>query len=192
MTKTTTQTDILNEVRRAIDAAPSRPALIAAEKKMAELGAARAETEAKITRLNRELRAGKDEPTSRAAELLEGKQLSNNPLSMDLGAARRQLATLAQAIAMHQRIVQNLRSQATVEVNLSLRPVRQIRVTQMSAALAELLAAVVEDATVRAEFQKFGLNAAEADVLAFAAVSGERDDYAELWRSARIAQGYTL
>ena len=73
-----------------------------------------------------------------------------------------------------------------------LRPARQIRVTRMSAAFAELLAAVVEDAAVRAEFQKFGLNADGADVLAFAAVSGERDDYAELWRSARIAQGYKV
>jgi hypothetical protein len=192
MTETTKQTNILDDVRRAIEAAPSRAALVAAAKKSAELGAKRTETEAEIIRLNRELNAGKDEPTARAAELLAGKQLSDNPLSQDLGAARRRLATLVQAIAVHQRIVQDLRMKATAEANLSLRPVRQIRVTRMSTALADLLAAVVEDAAVRAEFQKFGLDAASADVLAFAAVSGERDDYACLWRAARIAQGYTL
>jgi hypothetical protein len=192
MTETTKQTNIFDDIRKAIEAAPSRAALIAAEKKSAELGAKRTETEVEISQLIRELRAGKDEPTARATELLEGKQLSDNPLSVDLGAARRRLATLAQAIAQLQRTIRELRTRVTGEVNVSLRPARQALVTRMSAAITTLRAGASEDDAVRAELQRGGVDVAMVDVLGFAGASGERDDLSDWWRSARIAQGYTL
>lgn len=179
------------QVQRIIEAVPSRHPLLSATCKLATLVAQRAETVKEIDRLSKEEASGKDQPAARAEVLLSGGELSSETVGDALRDARRKLAVINEAESMLRRTIRELTVKFSQEVNVALKSARQVLVSRMATAIQDLRAAASEDARLREELGKGGVDLTHVDSLTFLPIGGGCD-FSLGWEASRKAEGYTV
>jgi hypothetical protein len=178
--KTTIETPVLqDEVQRAVASAPSRQAFADAKAKMEELNKQHASVTTEIARLVKDLSDGKEEPTVRAKDLLEGKPLRECKTVNDLRTARDHKGVIEQAIRLQNGSIQALERQFSLEVYKALRPTLQRTVSRGAAAVKELQGVAKEWPSVRDCIYKAGVTLAgfPPDLVPFSATSQMDDSW---------------
>jgi hypothetical protein len=179
---------LAQEVKRAIETAPSCAAIVAAKAKLEDLRGKMSRENEEIARLNKEHAAGKHTTLERAKDLLDGKEFSGEALIASIRQAHRRVEVINEAIAMQARICSELVGKLSGEVNAALKSTRQPLVTRMAAALRELRTAAAEDALIVSELNRNRVFA--GDNIAFIPVS--QSQYDVQWFAGVKAQGYAV
>jgi len=180
--------DLVQEVKLAVEGAPSHARLIAAKTKLEELRAKANGESGEIDRLAGELAKGKQNATERAKELLAGRPVADTAISDSIKAAQRRLEVIQEAVSLQTRTVRELENALSSEVNASLKKVRQPIVSRMASALKELRAAAAEDAEIGKALAPYRVGG--GDSIAFVPVSAA-SAWDTQWFNAMKAQGYT-
>jgi predicted nucleic acid-binding Zn-ribbon protein len=191
--------DLTEGVRQALESAPSRAKLAAANTKHLQLNQQRIATESEIAKLCEQIAAAEkagsvvDDIKESARQLLaEGGEVAPfTPLREELRAAERRLKVINTAMTAQLREIRDLTNAFSVEVNRSLRVVRQAKVTAMAMALRELRTGVEHDAEVRRLLRDSGVNANRIDEIYFIGAS-DQCLFDTGWFESRRSQGYQL
>jgi hypothetical protein len=201
MKTTTTKIEtptLQQEVQRAWAAAPSRPDLEDARRRMSDLDAQRAKFAAEVDRLWSDLKAGKD-PAVRVADMIAGNVASSaaamvagSELVRMLRSNQDHLAVVEQAQRLYRTTLQALEFSVAREVLNNLRPVLQRMVARAAAALRELWAAADEWPALLNEVRAGGVPMAGFTMdppISPLSASGRTD---AAWLAAVRAQGYEV
>jgi len=181
--------DVAQEVKQAIESAPSYAPLTAARTKLEGLRAKASGESETIDRLAGELAKGQQDVNARAKDLLAGRPVADTAISDSLQAARRRLEVLQSAIQLQTRTVRELETALSGEANATLKKLRQPIASRMAAALRELRAAAAEDAAIGTAVGQYRVNG--GDQIAFVPVSAE-SAWDTQWLNSMRAQGYTV
>lgn len=177
----------VNPIQAAVENAPSRPALTAAQAKLRDLGKQKDAIEAEIKSLRSRLDQ-KGSLTERAKQFLGGKPFRNDTESLAKAEDQRKLVD--EAIAILAGEIDTLRSKFTFEMRTAVKPERQKLVTRISGLLGELRQASDEDAAFLKELADTGLDPRLLTSAAFMPVANGGGDSDEYWKRARKQEGF--
>jgi hypothetical protein len=186
----TQKSDVVIDVRLAVENAPSYPALAEATRKLASLNTVAGDEQETIDKLTKQQEAGADDKTERVRALLDGKSIAADTTTKEsLAAAHRRLGVAREAIAIQARIVQDLQVKHGGEVNAAIRKLRQPLVSRMTSALKELRSANADEAEIGTALARHGIRG--GDNIIFVPVSSF-SAHDEQWYRAMRALNYSV